>query len=238
MRSAPVSTAAASARPSEPTSRRAGPPASRPHPPSSLMVSNWRAPSPSRHSARSSSLPCRTRGASGPSGRAASPVTLTELVERYAQFEKRAVGFYRGLAGRFATNAEAARLWQEMSNTEASHFALLELAQDWIAMAKGAGGMPPVTAADLDALAARLDRLEAAAAAVGLSIEWEELELPRIVELVRHLPPHAQGRVMAGMIAEAGEHYRMLMELVRAVGDTAQTERVSTLERSAREAIG
>jgi len=173
-------------------------------------------------------------------------VTLTELVERYAQFEKRAVGFYRGLAGRFATNAEAARLWQEMSNTEASHFALLELAQDWIAMAKGAGGMPPVTAADLDALAARLDRLEAAAeaagltpaAAVGLSIEWEELELPRIVELVRHLPPHAQGRVMAGMIAEAGEHYRMLMELVRAVGDTAQTERVSTLERSAREAIG
>jgi hypothetical protein len=173
-------------------------------------------------------------------------VTLSELVERYAQFEKRAVGFYRGLADRFATDPAAARLWREMSNTEASHFALLELAQDWIAMAKGAGGMPPVTAADLDALATRLAQLEAAAeaagltpaAAVELSIEWEELELPHIVELVRHLPPKAQGRVMAGMIAEAAEHYRMLMELVRTAGEAAQTDRVSALERSAREAIG
>ncbi len=173
-------------------------------------------------------------------------MTLTELVERYAQFEKRAVGFYRALAERFAAQPAAARLWREMSNTEASHFALLELAQDWIAMAKGAGGIPPVTAADLDDLAARLARVEADAeaagltpeAAVGLSIEWEELELPRIIELVRHLPPLAQGRVMAGMIAEAGEHYRLLMELVQAVGGPGQAERVTALEQSARDAIG
>lgn len=173
-------------------------------------------------------------------------MTLTELVERYAQFEKRAVGFYRSLAERFTAHPAAARLWREMSNTEASHFALLELAQDWIAMAKGAGGMPPVTAADLDALAARLAGLEAAAgaagltpeAAVGLSVEWEELELPRIVELVRHLPPQAQGRVVAGMIAEAAEHYRMLMELVRVAGGPGQAERVTALEQRAREAIG
>ena len=173
-------------------------------------------------------------------------MTLTELVERYAQFEKRAVGFYRGLGERFAVQPAAARLWREMSNTEASHFALLELAQDWIAMAKGAGGMPPVTGAALDALAARLGELEAAAAApgltpeaaVGLSIEWEELELPRIVELVRHLPARAQGRVMAGMIAEAAEHYRMLMELVNAAGSPEQAGRVTALEQSAREAIG
>ncbi|HET8578569.1 MAG TPA: hypothetical protein VFO18_15845 [Methylomirabilota bacterium] len=173
-------------------------------------------------------------------------MTLSELVERYAQFEKRAVGFYRGLAERFAALPGAARLWREMSNTEASHFALLELAEDWIAMAKGVGGMPPVTAADLDALETRLGELERAAsaagltpeAAVGLSIEWEELELPRIVELVRHLPPQAQGRVMAGMLAEAPEHYRMLMELVREAGSPGQGGRVSALEQSAREAIG
>jgi hypothetical protein len=173
-------------------------------------------------------------------------VTLIEIVERYAQFEKRAVVFYRGLAERFAAHAPAARLWREMSNTEASHFALLELTQDWIAMAKGAGGMPPLTAADLDALGARLAELEAGAAsaeltpeaAVGLSIEWEELELPRIVELVRHLPPQAQGRVTAGMIAESAEHYRMLMDLVRVAGSPAQVGRVTALEQGAREAIG
>jgi hypothetical protein len=173
-------------------------------------------------------------------------VTLVELVERYAQLEKRAVGFYRGLADRFAANPAAARLWRELSNTEASHFALLELAQDWIAMAKGAGGMPPVTPDALASLDARHAALERAAeangltaeAAVGLSIEWEELELPRIVELSRHLPPPAQGRVMAGMIAEGAEHYRLLMELVMAAGGPGHDERVTALGRAAKEAIG
>ncbi len=173
-------------------------------------------------------------------------MTLVELVERYAQLEKRAVGFYRGLADRFAAHPAAARLWRELSNTEASHFALLELAQDWIAMAKGAGGMPPVTAEALEALDARHSALERAAeadgltteAALGLSIEWEELELPRIVELSRHLPPPAQGRVMAGMIAEGAEHYRLLTDLVKAAGGPGHAERVAALERAAKDAIG
>ena len=173
-------------------------------------------------------------------------MTLVELVERYAQLEKRAVGFYRGLADRFAANQAAARLWLELSNTEASHFALLELAQDWITMAKGAGGMPAVTPEAVASLDARHEALERAAeadglsleAAVGLSVDWEELELPRIVELSRHLPPPAQGRVMAGMVAEGAEHYRLLTDLVKAAGGAGHAGRVAALERAARDAIG
>ncbi len=171
---------------------------------------------------------------------------LTEIVERYAQFEKRAMALYRGLAERFGSDPAAARVWRDLSDTEASHFALLELAQDWIAMARGAGGAPPVTAADLDRLAARLTQLEETAnrpdcgiaEAVELTVSWEELELPRIVELTRYLPAQAQGRVLAGMVAEAAEHYRMLGELVRAAGTPAQADRVAGLERAARQALG
>lgn len=173
-------------------------------------------------------------------------MNLSALVERYAQFEKRGVGFYRGLAERFAPDAAAARLWREMSNTEASHFALLELAQDWIAMSGGGGSAPAATPENLDALAARMGEIEKAAerpgttlaAAVALAVGWEELELPRIIDLVPHLPAKARGRVLAGMIAEAAEHYRLLMELARAAGAPGTVERVSALAERARAALG
>jgi hypothetical protein len=173
-------------------------------------------------------------------------VNLSALVERYAQFEKRGVGFYRGLAERFAADAGAARLWREMSNTEASHFALLELTQDWIAMSGGGGSAPDATPESLDALAARMGEIEEAAgrpgttldAAVALAARWEELELPRIIDLVPHLPAKARGRVLAGMIAEAAEHYRLLMELARAAGAPGAAERVSALAERARAALG
>jgi len=173
-------------------------------------------------------------------------VNLSALVERYAQFEKRGVGFYRGLAERFAADATAARLWREMSNTEASHFALLELTQDWIAMAGGGGSAPAVTPASLDALAARMGGIEEAgeapgttlAEAVALAVDWEELELPRIIDLVPHLPARAQGRVLAGMVAEAAEHYRLLMELAHAAGAPGAVERVAALAERARAALG
>ena len=173
-------------------------------------------------------------------------MSLSTLVERYAQFEKRGVGFYRGLAERFAADAGAARLWREMSNTEASHFALLELAQDWIAMSGGGGSAPAVTAENLDALAARMGEIEATAerpdttlaAAVTLAVDWEELELPRILDLVPHLPAKAQGHVLAGMIAEAAEHYRLLMALAHSAGAPGAAERVRALAERARAALG
>lgn len=173
-------------------------------------------------------------------------MTLTALVERYAQFEKQGVGFYRALADRFRADTACARIWREMSNTEASHFALLALAQDWIAMAKAAPDAPPVAPEDLERLAARMAGLERAAEredcglaeAVNLTIAWEELELPRIVELVRYLPAPAQERVRAGMIAETAEHCRMLMELVKVAGAPSLAERVAALASDARSALG
>jgi len=170
-------------------------------------------------------------------------MSLGALVERHAQLEKRGVGFYRGLATRFASHATAARLWREMSNTEASHFALLELAQDWIAMAGGASSAPTDA---LDAVAARMSEIEAAAeavdttleAAVALTADWEEIELPRILELVPHLPGKAQGLVLAGMVAESPEHYRILAELAKATDVPAVVERAAALAERARTALG
>lgn len=173
-------------------------------------------------------------------------MTLRALVERYAQYEKRGVVFYRGLAERFASTPVAARIWRELSNTEASHFALLELCEDWIAMAKESASAPPVTPEALNALEARMAELEARAQetscsleeGLGLTVTWEELELPRILELVDHLPGQARGRIMAGMIAEAAEHYRLLAELVRSAGAPVEAGRVEALAAQARAALG
>jgi rubrerythrin len=173
-------------------------------------------------------------------------VNLNAVLERYAGLEKRGVLFYRGLAERWHDHHEAARLWRELSNTEASHFALLELAQDWVAMAGGGQSAPALDEAAFEALSARMAELEAAAGrsdcareeAVELSIRWEELELPRILELVAHLPARARGQVMAGMVAEGVEHYRMLQELVRVAGAASQAERVNTLAERCRSALG
>jgi hypothetical protein len=174
-------------------------------------------------------------------------VTLPALVERYAQFERRGVVFYRALAEGFPADAAAAQLWREMSNTEASHFALLALAQDWIAMAGGTGSAPPgATPEALDSLGRRMGELEEAAArpgttlpeAVALAIAWEELELPRILELVPHLPANARARVFTGMVAEATEHYRVLGELAKAVGLPGADERIAALTSMARAGLG
>lgn len=171
---------------------------------------------------------------------------LEALVERYAGLEKRGVLFYRGLAERFHDHSDAARLWRELSNTEASHFALLGLAQDWVAMA-GAGEAPAaITEETLERLSAPVTELEDAAARPGttleealeLSIRWEEIELPRVLALVSHLPAKARGHVLAGMIAEAPEHYRMLSDLVQAAGSPAQAERVAALTDRCRAALG
>jgi len=173
-------------------------------------------------------------------------VNLDAVLVRYAGLEKRGVLFYRALGERFRQHEVPSRIWRELSNTEASHFALLELTQDWVAMAGGGESAPAVTEDELEAVSARMHDLEEAAAqpacpleeAVDLTIAWEELELPRILDLVAHLPATARGRIIAGMIAEAAEHYRVLMELVKAAGAAGQAERVAALAERCRAALG
>lgn len=166
---------------------------------------------------------------------------LEAVIEAYAGYEKRALHLYRKLAERFSDNPRASRQWRRMSDAEASHFTLLQLAPDWIAMAGGPKTDPELTLAGLDALAAQLRQLEEAAAQPGLSLEeaveltlvWEELELPRILDLLPALPEPARDKVRKGMVGESEPHYADLLELMKAAGAGGLTERVEALRARA-----
>jgi rubrerythrin len=171
-------------------------------------------------------------------------VDLDAVLDRQAQLERRAMLFYRGLAERFHAHAAAARLWRMLSDAEAGHFAVLGLARDWVAMAGAAGSPPAAEAEALDLAASRLGELEAAAGAgcgleeaVDLSIRWEEVELPRVLALAGYLPAAARGRVLAALVADAAEHYRVLGELVNVAGRAEQAGRVAALADRARAAL-
>jgi len=162
---------------------------------------------------------------------------LESLLEAYAGYEKRALALYRELAERLEGNAQASRLWRQMSDAEASHFTTLQLASDWITMAGERTANLEMEPAALEALAAKLDQLEAAAEqsglalqeAVELTLSWEELELPRIVELLSYLPEPVRGRVRTGLMGESARHYADLLGLVNAAGVADLAERVEAL---------
>ena len=166
---------------------------------------------------------------------------LEALIEAYAGYEKRALQLYRKLAEGFSDNPRASRHWRQMSDAEASHFTLLQLALDWTAMAGEPKTNPEQEPAALDALTAELHRIEQTAeqpgltleAAVELTLAWEELEPPRILELLPYLPGRAQGQVRAVMVGEAEKHYADLMELVREAGAAGLEERVQALRARA-----
>ncbi len=148
---------------------------------------------------------------------------LEAVIEACAGFEKRALWLYRKLAERFGDNARASRHWRQMSDAEAGHFTLLQLALDWVSMAGEPSGDVGLEPPALDALGAQLGRLEQAAdragltlaEAVELTLAWEELELPRILELIRHLPEQVRERVRTGLLGETDRHYGDLLALVK-----------------------
>ncbi|HLC42928.1 MAG TPA: hypothetical protein VJO34_15050 [Methylomirabilota bacterium] len=165
-------------------------------------------------------------------------MTLATALQAYADYEKRAMQFYRRLSDRFVDQTDASRLWRQMSDTEASHFALLTLAEDWVALAgKGesdAGGIELT----LNAAANAVAKLEGAAEsplltsgdAALLTLNWEEQELQRILALIPHLPEKASDQVRAGIVGEANQHYASLAELLRQVGREALMDRVEALK--------
>lgn len=168
-------------------------------------------------------------------------MTLEAVIEAYASYEKRALHLYRRLAERFSDNPRASRQWRRMSDAEASHFTLLQLAPDWIAMAGGPKTDRELELAALDALAAQLRQLEETAERPGLSVQeaveltlaWEELEFPRILDLLSWLPEPAREKVRAGLVGEAERHYADLRELVKAAGADSLVERVDALRTRA-----
>lgn len=168
-------------------------------------------------------------------------MTLEAVIEAYASYEKRALHLYRKLAERFSDNPEASQQWRRMSDAEASHFTHLQLAPDWIAMAAGPKTNPDLKLAALDPLAAQLRQLEETAERPALSLKeaaeltlaWEELELPRILDLLSHLPEPAREKVRAGLVGEAERHYADLLELVKAAGAGGLEQRVDALRTRA-----
>jgi hypothetical protein len=166
---------------------------------------------------------------------------LAIVLTRYAQLERRAMVLYRALATRFAAVPDAARRWQEMSDAEAGHFAVLGLAEDWVALGGAASTPTPITEESLDLLGQRLTTLEEAAGreacglaeAVEISLTWEELEMPRVAALIDLLGEPARGRVRAGLVAEAEAHVGSLRALV-AAGAPALAPRVAALGDQAR----
>jgi rubrerythrin len=170
---------------------------------------------------------------------------LTRVLEAFSSFEKRGIDFYRRFAARFNAPPRVQLLWTEMSNAEAGHFAVLSLTQDWIQTGRDATEPSPgLTPADLDTMDRRLTALEAEgtasdltfAEAVGLAVEWEEIELRRVLVLLPALPAGAKGRVVSGLVAEAGLHYDCLQELAGLAGAASLETRFSALRAGASQA--
>lgn len=167
---------------------------------------------------------------------------LPRALEVFSTFEKRGMALYRHLGTRFPDPPGASRLWIEMSNMEAGHFAVVALAQDWVHMGGEAPApFPETPEARLDAIDQRFRALERRAEAehltladaVELALAWEETELPPVLALVSALPPEAARRLRAGLLTEAASHYRCLKELADLAGLTSLDSRLDTLRQTA-----
>ncbi len=172
---------------------------------------------------------------------------LPRLLEAISTFEKRGITFYRRFAARFRDLPQASRLWTKMSDTEAGHFAVLTLAQDWVPIGRGHTQPPPeITPGSLDEMDQCLTVLEtrgeasdlALEEAVQLAISWEEVELPRILALLLVLPPEARARMLSGLLAESDLHYDCLKELAGLAGVASLEARLDRLRQAAAHAGG
>lgn len=170
-------------------------------------------------------------------------MSVATLLEQFAASERRALELYRRFAERFAADPETARLWLEMSNVEAAHFAILRLAADAVRM--GRPGTPePEPSASPAATEGSLAALEARAAggaltpaeAVQAALTLEQEELPRIRQILGALPPPARGSVLGGLVQGLPAHYACLGRLAARGGvPEAARAALAALEEEARQ---
>ena len=164
-------------------------------------------------------------------------MTLVDLLERYAGYERRALLLYRGFAQRFHEDENASGLWRALSDAEASHFTTLRLATDRVAMAGAGEAEARGLAAGLEALDRRLSGIEEAAArpglvlteAVELALAWEELEAARIRHLIAALPDVVRPHLERGLLGQLDRHLGDLLALAQATGVDGLERRVSAL---------
>jgi len=170
-------------------------------------------------------------------------MSLSSLLERFAACERRALDLYRRFAERFAADPEAARLWLELSNAEAAHFAILRLAVDTVRMG-GAGGVPDFALGDsLEPMEGTLAALEARAAsgtltpseAVEAAVTLEQEELPRIRRVLGALPPPARGSILGGIVLGLPAHYACLAKLAARGGIPGARASLEALQEEARQ---
>jgi rubrerythrin len=169
-------------------------------------------------------------------------VSIGTLLEQFAASERRALELYRRFAERFAADPETARLWLEMSNVEAAHFAILRLAVDTVRMGRG-GSPDPVLSGSPAAAEGSLAALEARAAggaltpleAVQAALTLEQEELPRIRQILSALPPRARGSLLGGLVQGLPAHYACLGRLAaRGGAPEAARAALAALEEEAR----
>ncbi len=164
-----------------------------------------------------------------------------ELLEAFAEFERRALELYRRFAQTFAGQPAAARIWRAMSDAEAGHFAVLRLAEDRLPPGRAsAAPNPAIDTARLDEWKARLGELEAKGQRPGLTpadaaeitLTWEREEVPRLLTLLAAIPEPARKVAAAGLAQGAEEHLGCLEELLKAVGSDSFLPEISLLRES------
>jgi hypothetical protein len=167
--------------------------------------------------------------------------TLSDLLQIFAGFERRALELYRHFAQVFAGHPTAARIWRAMSDAEAGHFAVLRLAEDRLPDSGGAAETDRRFDEDrLQEWESTVQELEAKgrrpginpAEAAEITLEWERGELPRLLALLADLPEPARQRTAAGLVEGAQEHVDCLKELLRTVGSDRLLPEVSEIEGS------
>jgi len=168
-------------------------------------------------------------------------LTLGDLLQIFAGFERRALELYRYFAQVFAAHPTAGRIWRAMSDAEAGHFAVLRLAEDRLpAVGSMTEGNRRFDEGHLDEWESTLQELEAKgrrpeidpAEAAQITLMWEREELPRLLALLADLPEPARQRTAAGLVEGAEEHLHSLRELLKAVGSVRLLPEVSQIEES------
>jgi hypothetical protein len=169
-------------------------------------------------------------------------VTAADALTAFAELEQRALELYRRFAALYAATPELARLWREMSDIEAAHFATLTLAADMVQM-EGVGG-PPASLAPgaLDASRRIFADAERKAAegslgpgeAAQLALLIESGELPRIADLLGWLTGRARASVGSGVAAGLQAHLECVERLAVASGRADVAEKSRGLQGLAR----
>jgi hypothetical protein len=168
-------------------------------------------------------------------------VDLRSLLADLAGFEKRAITLYRTYAERFADNPAVGRLWREMSDVEAGHFATLTLAGDLLDMPGSvASGTQAAPLAASDTTEALYQAAETAArgspllaAVVETALRLEEDELPRVRSLLTTLAGRARASVLTGVLPGFVSHLDCLETLATLSGRTDLTQRIRALKADA-----